>query len=71
VSQSVMEALPNCHATTAIKAREPITIPSSTAPAAGERRILGSRGPLMATKANPGRKTPSVAMNAPGHPLIR
>jgi hypothetical protein len=41
VSQSVIEAFPNCQATTAISASDPTT-PSNTAPAAGERRSLGA-----------------------------
>src|SRR5258708_24854736 len=61
VSQSVIEAFPNCQATTAIKASDATTTPSNTAPAKGERRIFGIRGPLTATKAKPGTKIPRVA----------
>src|SRR5271165_6391730 len=71
VRQSVTEAFPSCQPTTAINARDPTTTPSNTAPAVGDRRILGISGPLTATNTNPGRKIPSVAKAAPGNPPTR
>ncbi len=71
VIQSTMAARPSCHATTAIKAKDPTTTPSNIAAANGERRIFGSIRPLNATNINPGTNTPTVATTAPGIPATR
>jgi hypothetical protein len=65
VFQSMMEALANCIATTAIRAREPAMTPSSAAEATGDLRKRGINGPLRATRKKPGRKIPRVATIAP------
>src|SRR5882672_11359993 len=46
VSQSVIEDLPSCHAATAIRASEPATTPSNTAPAKGSADFSGSKDSL-------------------------
>jgi len=54
--------------TTAMSASDATLTPSSTAPAVGERRNLGTSGPLSATKTKAGRKIPTVATAAPAVP---
>lgn len=44
--------------TTPINASEAAFTPSSTAPASGERRRLGTSGPLIATKTKAGKEDP-------------
>jgi len=71
VRQSTMAALPSCQATTAIRAKDPTMTPSNVADAQTERRSLGSSLPLRATSANPGKKMPIVASNAPEIPATK
>ena len=54
-----------------MRARDATVTPSRKAPAAGERRIRGTSGPLAATKTNAGRKMPTVAAAAPAGPASR
>jgi len=65
VSASTMDALPNCHETTAMSARDPALTPSRNAPAVFDFLIRGANGPLTATSTKAGRKMPAVATTAP------
>src|SRR5271157_321779 len=68
VVRSTIDAFPNCHVTTAIKASDPATTPSSAAAATADLRSRGISGPLTATSTNPGKKIPTVATTAPIQP---
>jgi len=70
-AQSTNAARERCHSTTAMSASDATLTPSSIAPAIGDRRILGTSGPLMATKTNAGRNIPTVATMAPVEPASR
>ena len=58
VSQSTMAERANCHVTIAISASDATLIPSSTALAIREARILGISGALTATSKTPGERFP-------------
>jgi hypothetical protein len=71
VAASTSDARARCQLTTAMSASDATFTASRAAPAMAERRILGTSGPLIATKTNAGRKMPNVAAIAPGVPAIR
>src|SRR5262245_29930391 len=64
VQGSTIAERPSCQLTAIIRAREATFTPSRKNPATGERRILGTIGPLQATKMNAGKKIPAVATAA-------
>src|SRR5207245_1301728 len=64
---SMTATRPSCRVTPAINASHATLIPSSRAPAHGDRRRRRMNGWLAATKTNAGKKMATVAATTPPH----